>query len=176
MLSRASLTKRLQLVLSENKLKDLSNHNLTLRQLAEVSDEEFAGYEAYVQQLRREKRWKDASDLLFFLLFLDPNSLSCWICYGQVELEHGSPEVALGAFQAVLARDPTKKPSAYFKAAECCLKLKQPLAGLYYLELFKAIFPHQEERQIYAHQLKLLDEECERELKLHPPKEDHNAT
>lgn len=171
MITQNSIITRLKQLLSEESMQQLVSDNQTPRMAAGISNEEFASYEAYAQQLRKEKRWRDASDLLFFLLFLEPTSISCWMHFGQVELEHGSPSVALGAFQTILAREPTKQ-STYFKAVEACLKMHQPIIGLYYLELFKCMFPSQEQRQSYLHQITLLEQECERELELHPPNQE----
>jgi type III secretion system low calcium response chaperone LcrH/SycD len=94
----------------------------TVQEVFKLSNQVLEKYYQTSERLLQQKRYEEASDAFFFLIYLNPYYHSFWVCLGLAEQGKGHYSDALFAY---LIAQATKKedPIPYLNAAKCFLAL-----------------------------------------------------
>lgn len=134
-------------------LNDLKHNSLTekqvekkllkgqsIREALDLSNDEMLGFYAYAEELFKQKKFEEASDVLFLLATLDSQLPVYWLALGIAERARGAYLESCSAFNQFIALDPTN-PTGYFEAIKTCLEIPDNGAALDYVSFLLAMVP-----------------------------------
>lgn len=100
----------------------------TVQEAFKVSNQVLEKYFQTSERLLQEKRFEDASDAFFFLIYLNPYFHSFWICLGMAEQGRGNYSDATFAYLIAQALK-IDNPLPYLNVAKCFMALGEKEAA-----------------------------------------------
>ncbi len=112
----------------------------TVQEVFKLSNQVLEKYFQASERLLQEKRYEEASDAFFFLIYLNPYYHSFWVCLGMAEQGRGNFSDATFAYLIAQALK-IENPIPYLNVAKCFMALGEKEAAAENIE--KAIeFSH----------------------------------
>lgn len=103
--------------------------------------EELQAFFVYGKELFYAERHKEASDIFFFLVFLNPYLFETWTAFALAEYYQGHYELSDWAFQMAITLNPLRGRS-YLDFVQTLLERKEWEAARDVLDLMKMLLPH----------------------------------
>ena len=118
------IVKGKDLKLSVETMAHLLEEDHLLQEIVGLSDEKMLLIYDYASELYEDKKYQDASDILYLLIILNPINFYFWQAFGIASLKIDDLPAASAAFETAIALDPSQ-PDPYLYLQEVLIKQRE---------------------------------------------------